>query len=212
MSAAPFVVSRRVGFPINGSLSRWKYSRARRFIAVSNYVKGILIASGIGADRVTVVYDGVPLLPSAIQVQRVVVPASDDPKKGTALALEAARLTGVSPVVSTDLEHDLPGASLFVYLTHSEGLGSGILLAMSAGVPVIASRTGGIPEIVEDGVSGLLVRNRAEEVAAAMLRLQEDPPFAERLAGRARLEVEQRFSVAAMLAGTIRTYDRALGC
>ena len=83
---------------------------------------------------------------------------------------------------------------------------------MSAGVPVVASRIGGIPEIVEDGVSGLLAPNRAEDVAAAMLRLQQDPPFAERLAERARLAVEERFSVAAMVAGTIRTYERALAC
>jgi glycosyltransferase involved in cell wall biosynthesis len=212
MSAAPFVVSRRVGFPVRGGLSRWKYSRALRFIAVSNYVKGALIASGVGADKITVVYDGVPLLPSRIQVQRLVVPASSDPRKGTALALEAARLTGVSPVVSKDLERDLPGASLFLYITHSEGLGSGILLAMSAGVPVVASRIGGIPEIVEDGVSGLLVSNRAEDIAAAILRLQEDPTFAARLAGRGRQEVEERFTLAAMVAGTMRAYERALSC
>ena len=53
MSAAPFVVSRRVGFPVAVRLSRWKYGRARRFIAVSNYVKGVLDRqrSGGGADH-----------------------------------------------------------------------------------------------------------------------------------------------------------------
>ncbi len=140
------------------------------------------------------------------------MPASQDPQKGTALALEAASLAGVSPQLSTDLEHDLPGAGAFVYITHSEGLGSAILLAMSAGVPVVASNVGGIPEIVEDGRSGLLVANSAQEIAAAILRLKSDGAFASRLAGYARQSVEERFSVAAMVTGTIRTYEKVLQC
>jgi glycosyltransferase involved in cell wall biosynthesis len=209
--AAPLIVSRRVGFPVRGGLSRWKYGRARHFIAVSNYVKSVLIAGGVEKEKITVVYDGVPLLASAIPVERIVVPASEDPRKGTALALEAASLAGLSPQVSNDLERDLPGASLFLYITYSEGLGSGILLAMSAGVPVVASRIGGIPEIVEDGESGLLVANSAEEIAAAILRLR-DREFAQRVAERARRSVEERFSISAMVAGTIGVYQRVLSC
>ena len=45
---------------------------------------------------------------------------------------------------------------MFVYITESEGLGSAVLLAMAAGTPVIASRVGGLPEAIEDGVNGLL--------------------------------------------------------
>ena len=212
LSAAPLIVSRRVGFPLRGGLSRWKYGRARHFLAVSNYVKSVLVAGGVGAEKISVVYDGVPLLSLAEATERIIMPASQDPQKGTALALEAASLAGVSPYLSTNLEDDLPGAGLFVYITHSEGLGSGILLAMSAGVPVVASKVGGIPEIVEDGRSGLLVGNAAQEIAAAILRLKDDRAFAVQLAARARQSVEERFSVAAMVAGTIRAYERALSC
>jgi hypothetical protein len=148
LSAAPVIVSRRVSFPIRGGLSRWKYARARHFIAVSNHVKCVLMAGGVKAEKISVVYDGVPLLSPATATERIVMPASQDPQKGTALALEAAHLAGMSPQLSTDLERDLPGAGVFVYITHSEGLGSAILLAMSAGVPVVASNVGGIPEIV----------------------------------------------------------------
>jgi glycosyltransferase involved in cell wall biosynthesis len=211
MGAAPLIVSRRVGFPVRGGLSHWKYGRARHFIAVSNYVKSVLMVGGVRKEKITVVYDGVPLLASGIPVDRIVVPASEDPRKGTALALEAASLAGLSPRVSNDLERDLPGASLFIYITYSEGLGSAILLAMSAGVPVVASRIGGIPEIVEDGESGLLVANTAEEIAAAILRLR-DREFAGRLAERGRRSVEEKFSVAAMVAGTISAYEQALSC
>jgi glycosyltransferase involved in cell wall biosynthesis len=83
---------------------------------------------------------------------------------------------------------------------------------MSAGVPVVASNVGGIPEIVEDGRSGLLVGNSAQEIAAAILRLKNDTAFASRLAAYARQLVEERFSVAAMLGGTIRSYERVLQC
>jgi len=211
-SGAPLVVSRRVGFPVRGGLSRWKYARARHFIAVSNSVRNVLMAAGVGPEKISVVYDGVPLLIPAPASERIVMPASQDPRKGTALALEAASLAGVAPQLSTDLERDLPGAGLFVYITHSEGLGSGILLAMSAGVPVVASNVGGIPEIVEDGKSGLLTGNTAAEIAAAIQRLKDDPRFAARLAERARESVVERFTIPAMVAGTMRVYQRVLAC
>jgi glycosyltransferase involved in cell wall biosynthesis len=212
LSGAPLIVSRRVSFPVRGGLSTWKYGRASHFIAVSNCVKNVLIAAGVKPEKISVVYDGVPLLSPAIASERIVIPASHDRRKGTALALEAASLAGVSAQLSKDLESDLPGAGLFVYITYSEGLGSGILLAMSSGVPVVASNVGGIPEIVEDGKSGLLAGNTAQEIAAAILRLKDDPPFAARLAERARLAIVERFSIPVMVAETIRTYERVLAC
>lgn len=211
-SAAPVIVSRRVSFPIKGRLSRGKYHRARHFIAVSNHVKSVLVAGGVSAEKISVVYDGVPLLAPAAATERIVMPASQDPQKGTALALEAASLAGVVPHLSMDLEGDLPGARLLVYITHSEGLGSGILLAMSAGVPVVASNVGGIPEIVADGRTGLLAGNAAREIAAAILRLKDDLAFASRLAACARQSVAERFSVEAMVAGTIHAYEGVLSC
>ena len=212
LSAAPVIVSRRVSFPVRGGLSRWKYARPRHFIAVSNYVKGVLIQSGVGPERISVVYDGVPLLTPTTATETIIAPASSDPQKGTALALEAARLAGVPLRLSADLERDLPGAALFVYITHSEGLGSGILLAMSAGVPVVASSVGGIPEIVENEKSGLLVDNHPQEIANAILRLKEDRAFASLLAARARQHVEERFSIPAMVAATTRVYQQVLSC
>src|SRR5207249_8717511 len=118
--------------------------------------------------------------------EKIVAPASSDPRKGTGLALEAARLAGAPIHFSTDLERDLADAGLFVYITHSEGLGSGVLLAMSAGVPVVASRVGGIREIIEHERSGLLVDNAPRQIANAILRLKEDRALACRLAARGR--------------------------
>jgi hypothetical protein len=212
LSAAPLIVSRRVSFPIRGGLSRWKYASPRHFIAVSNYVKDVLIEAGVGPERISVVYDGVPLLNASTDGGIIIAPASSDPQKGTALATEAARLARAPIHLSTDLERDLAAAGLFVYITHSEGLGSGILLAMSAGVPVVASRVGGIPEIVEHETSGLLVANEPQEIAKAILRLKEDRVFASLLAARARQLVEERFSIPAMVAATARVYERVISC
>jgi len=212
LSVAPLIVSRRVSFPIGGWLSRWKYGRPRHFIAVSKYVKSILTAAGVGPEKISVVYDGVPLLTPSTAGESVVAPASSDPQKGTALTVHGARLAGVSIRLSIDLEQDFADAGLFVYITRSEGLGSAVLLAMSAGVPVVASRIGGIPEIVEDEKSGLLVENSPQAIAAAILRLQEDRSFARRLAARGRQSIEERFSIPVMVAATTRVYERVLSC
>src|SRR5260370_36079701 len=160
------------------------------------------MAVAAGPEKISVVYDGVPVLIPAAASERIVIPASQDPQKGSALALEAASLAGVSAQLSTDLERDLAGAGLFVYITRSEGLGSGVLLAMSSGVPVVASRIGGIPEIIEDEKSGLLVENSPQAIASAILRLRGDRPFARILGARGRQSGEERFSIPAMVAAT----------
>ena len=62
---APLVVSRRVAFPLHTDLlSRHKYARADRYLAVSHHVAGVLAAGGVPPGKIEVIYDGVPLLPS----------------------------------------------------------------------------------------------------------------------------------------------------
>jgi glycosyltransferase involved in cell wall biosynthesis len=78
---------------------------------------------------------------------------------------------------------------------------------MSAGVPVIASNVGGLPEIITSGQTGLLTGNTAEEIAAAILRVKDDYEFARLLAARARQSVEERFSISTMVAATTRVYE-----
>jgi glycosyltransferase involved in cell wall biosynthesis len=112
--------------------------------------------------------------------------------------------------LSTALERDLPSAAVFVYITHREGLGSAVLLAMSAGVPVVASRTGGLPEIVCHGETGLLVENRAEAIAAAIRTLLDDPARALRMGAAARRAVVERFTVEAMVRRTMEVYRQVL--
>jgi hypothetical protein len=215
-SGRPVVVARRVAFPIGRSpASFWKYMRATRLIAVSEFVKGILTEAGVDRRKIGVVYDGVPIPPSTRPVPGAGAPVvaldSKDPGKCSGLVAQAAALANLPLVFTRDLPRDLNGAAAFLYLTTQEGLGSAALLAMAYGVPVIASAVGGLPEVVEDGATGLLVRNDPLQAADALRRLHDNPALGSHLAAQGRKRVEQEFSVDHMVAGTIAEYERALG-
>ncbi|HUP05132.1 MAG TPA: glycosyltransferase family 4 protein [Bryobacteraceae bacterium] len=210
---APLVVSRRVAFPgASGLAARWKYGRAARYIAVSEFVKSTLIERGVAREKIDVVYDGVPLLkPGEPEEElRIVAPYSRDPLKGQWLMRAAAQRAGVGVRFSGSLEDSLPGASLFLYITMSEGLGSGALLAMSAGVAVIASKVGGLPEIVRHGENGWLVENDAEAIAEAIRHLASDADLRRGLGAAGRRTVEERFTVDRMVRRTMEVYRTAL--
>jgi hypothetical protein len=207
--ASPLVVSRRVAFPIGQSfLSRWKYGRAQRYLAVSEHVKRTLVAAEVPETKISVVYDGVeiPQMPSS--GDRIVAVRTDDPMKGSDLLDEAAKAGGFEVRYSTDLNADLVSAAVFVYITRSEGLGSAVLRAMAAGVPVVASRVGGLPEIVEHDKTGILTDNDPQAIAAGIRKaLDRRIEF-----GRnGRLAVEQRFSTGHMVQRTREAYVQVLG-
>jgi glycosyltransferase involved in cell wall biosynthesis len=213
LARKPLVVSRRVAFPIKrGLASRWKYRRAAHFIAVSQWVKQTLIDAGVDPGKITVVYDGVPVdgWPKTADRSRVLAVDLEDPGKGKKIIEQAAALADIPVHFSDNLIRDLPEAAVFVYITDLEGLGSAVLLAMAAGAPVLASRVGGLPEIVEDGVTGLLTSNEPQAIARQIQRLLTDRPLALRLAAHARSRVEKDFSVDRMVQATLRVYERIL--
>jgi glycosyltransferase involved in cell wall biosynthesis len=209
-SSTPLVVSRRVGFAVGHTfLSRWKYGRASRYLAVSEHVKRKLVEAEIPADKISVVYDGVDVPPALATGKRIVALATVDPMKGSDLAREGARLAGVELHFSTNLPADLPSAALFLYITKSEGLGSAALLAMAHGVPVVASRVGGLPEIVSDCENGVLTENEPAAIAAAIRRALV---LQERLSGNARRCIEEHFSAKNMIEKTVEEYGRVVRC
>jgi hypothetical protein len=197
------VVSRRVAFPVGDSgASRWKYRQPALFLAVSCHVAERLRSAGIEDSRIAVVYDGVPIPPEPANGDAVLIPHTLDPEKGMALAMEAADVAGVAAHVSQNLSADLPHARAMIYLTRSEGLGSGILMAMSWGVSVIASNIGGIPELIRDGENGILVPNEAKAVARALGSI--DPALGQ----AARATVAERFTEQRMIEATLAAYAR----
>jgi L-malate glycosyltransferase len=98
---------------------------------------------------------------------------------------------------------------VFVMSSVTEGLGTSLLDAMACGKPVVATRAGGIPEVVEDGLTGLLVPTRdPEEMAAAIVRLLNDAALRRQMGEAALLSVRERFSVERMVLDTLRVYQR----
>jgi glycosyltransferase involved in cell wall biosynthesis len=98
---------------------------------------------------------------------------------------------------------------VFVMSSVTEGLGTSLLDAMACGKPVVATMAGGIPEVVEDGLTGLLVPTRdPEAMAAAIVRLLNDAALRRQMGEAAFLSARERFSVERMVLDTLRVYQR----
>ncbi len=95
----------------------------------------------------------------------------------------------------------------FILPSHTEALGMVILEAGLAKLPVVATRVGGIPEIVEDGVTGLLVEPKnPEDLAKKMTKLLNDPKLRTELAENLHKKVTEQFSLEKMVHNTIKIY------
>ena len=100
---------------------------------------------------------------------------------------------------------------LFVMSSVTEGLGSAMLEAMVCRRPVVATRAGGIPEVVVDGETGLLVPPHDEPALAdAMVRVLGDPRSPRGLADAGYERVVREFSVERMVERTLEVYRRRL--
>jgi glycosyltransferase involved in cell wall biosynthesis len=111
-----------------------------------------------------------------------------------------------------DLPRLLPCMDLVVHPAIMEGLGVSLLQAAAAGVPVVASAVGGIPEAVRDGVNGILVPPAdVPALADAVCRLLTDADARRRLGAGGRQLVAQEFSVAQMVAGNVAVYRELVG-
>ena len=93
----------------------------------------------------------------------------------------------------------------------NEGMGRVILEAGAAGVPVVATRVGGIPDIVDDGETGLLVAPRApDELACAVLALVHSPERRCLMGGAARAKVVPHYSLQHMVQRIEAIYEELL--
>ncbi len=96
---------------------------------------------------------------------------------------------------------------VFALPSLKEGLPYAVLEAMVAGLPIVATRVGGVPEEIEDGRSGIVVPPRdARALAKALERVIEDPALAGKLGDLARARVAEHFSLKRMVAETERVY------
>jgi len=107
-----------------------------------------------------------------------------------------------------DVPRILASLDLFVLSSHLEGLGSSLIDAMASRLPVVATRAGGIPEIVRHGETGLLVPPRdPEALAQAIVQLYHDRQLASRLAQNGSDFVRSHFSAEAMAKRVVNLYQ-----
>jgi len=251
------ILSRRVNFPIKRNiLSRLKYSKVDRIIAISQKVKQVLMACGLAEEKIDVVYSGVDTerfqnveadyLVSELALNRekliigniaaltwdkdhkILIAAARDvvdefPQVVFLIAGEGPlrreieilikRLNLEEKVKLLGFRQDIPEIlsllDLFVLSSRWEGLGTSLLDAFASRVPVVCTNVGGIPEIVKDGVNGILVPpGNPEALSRAIISLLENRDLARRIAEEGFQLVKERFSIERMVEETRKIYDR----
>lgn len=228
--------------------------RTEKFIAVSRGLAGELVASGLPAEKVTVIYNGLDLglfrqgAGDKIRAEfglkngqpMIGVVARLHPVKGHEVFLEAAkeissefpaarffvigcgthrpvlenlttRLKIQDMVVFTGFRQDvadiMAALDVVVVPSFSEGFGLTAVEAMAMGKPVLATRVGGLPEIITDGENGLLAPPGDPGALAGGLRfLLRRPDKAAALAAAGRRTVEEKFSAEVMAEKTAELY------
>lgn len=132
-------------------------------------------------------------------------------RPGLEALAEALGVTGAVAFLGDrdDVAERLRAAACVLLASRYEGCSLAVLEAMAAGRPVVASRVGGMDELVEDGVTGRLVANVAEELAAALLEVIGPGTGGEAMGAAGRSVAAERFAAGRTSAGTIAAY-RAL--
>jgi glycosyltransferase involved in cell wall biosynthesis len=116
------------------------------------------------------------------------------------------------PGFRTDVLGCLKGFDIFAMSSVTEGLGTSLLDAMACSKPIVATSAGGIPEVVDDGVNGLLVAPRDHHaMAQALVRLLGDERLRQRMGEAGLTRLRERFTVEKMVAGTAAVYARVAG-
>jgi glycosyltransferase involved in cell wall biosynthesis len=140
--------------------------------------------------------------------------AGDGPQQAE-LADEITRL-GIADAVELlgrrdDVQQLLGAADVFVLSSRSEGMPMSVLEAMAAGLPVIATAVGGVPEIVRDGETGTLVApGDAGALGRAIAALARDPTLRQRLGAAGRRRAEREFGLAEFQRAHLELYRAAL--
>jgi glycosyltransferase involved in cell wall biosynthesis len=258
---------KRWGFTLSDRLLR---PFTKRYIAVSWYLRGELVRSGVKADRIAVVYNGVDI--RGLGIAEVTPPPDGAlPPDGAPLTVEHAmsgkfrevnlvsvgrlhRVKNFDALIRAasllpentrltiwgdgtereDLERltdslglrgrvMLPGraesipavlakADVYVQPSKSEGFGLAVVEAMLCRRPVVVAPHGSLPELVEDGVTGIVAADsRPQALAASILRVVCDDDLASRVAAAGQEAARRRFSIDRWLEATAAAFAEASG-
>jgi glycosyltransferase involved in cell wall biosynthesis len=116
------------------------------------------------------------------------------------------------PGFRTDVIGCIHGFDLFAMSSVTEGLGTSLLDAMACSRAIVATRAGGIPEVVEDGLTGILVPPHDHRaMAEAIVGLLGDPPLRQRMGEAGFRRAREGFTVERMVTETAAVYARLAG-
>ena len=194
--------------------SDWRESRDgaqrdREFDLEAGVPAGAMVAQFISRKGHWVLIDALAILKRRGLTPNIVLFGRGPLEKSVA---ELARVAGVDGQIRFagfrgDLHRWLGTFDFCVHPALREGLGVATLQAGAAGIPVVGARAGGIPEIIADGVTGILCPpGDAGALATAMADILEDPEAARAMGTRARARIESVFSVGAMVEGNLDVY------
>jgi glycosyltransferase involved in cell wall biosynthesis len=111
-----------------------------------------------------------------------------------------------------DVAAVLRGCDLYVQSSRMEGVSLTVIEAMAAGLPVVATRVGGNPEVVQDGITGMLVpAAEPAALAAAIVAIAGDRQTAKRMGEAGRQRAYDIFSLDVMADAYLHLYERLLG-
>jgi glycosyltransferase involved in cell wall biosynthesis len=139
--------------------------------------------------------------------------AGDGPERAAVEeAVASPELAGRMHMIGwvVDLVDFYESIDLVVLTSSNEGMPISLMEAAAAGRPAVATRVGGVPEVIADGVTGFVVDD-AEPAAEAVLRLAGDPGLRRDMGSKARERVVEAFGVRRLAADLKRYYEAALG-
>ncbi|ALA58226.1 glycosyltransferase family 4 protein [Nitrospira moscoviensis] len=168
--------------------------------------------TGIKGHRVLV--EAVAILKQEFPTLHLVIAGSGDRREAL---IEQARQAGISHAVHLpghreQVEDCLKGFDCFALPSLNEGMGRALIEAMAAGLPIVASRVGGIPAVVQDGVNGLLVPpGESRALAEALRSVLRDPQWARRLGEQAGRSIGEEYGIDRMVRAIETAYREAHG-
>jgi glycosyltransferase involved in cell wall biosynthesis len=213
LEVIPYGVAGVAGEPDGTAPIRSASSPARPYTA-------LFVGRLVARKGVSTLIEALALLPHALDARVTVV--GDGPERAALATLArerglGARVTFRGRVPDAELRAAYRSADVLVLPSvvdtrgDTEGLGVVLLEAMAFGVPVVASRLGGITDIVTDGVTGRLVPpGDAAALAAALTGLARDPALGLRLVEGGRRLLREQFSWPAITARWLAVYERVL--
>jgi glycosyltransferase involved in cell wall biosynthesis len=242
---------------------RYLPNRDRSVVAVSDYLRQNLIATGVPVERVQTIYNGTDFafdeqsLPASDNAVRAELGLPADATligmfgqinafKGSSLLVEAARailkrfpgayfvfVGAAKPAfqqeliqlaqthgvldhlrftgVRSDVQRIMAAMDVITLPSRYEMCSMAIIEAMAVGKPVVATRAGGNPELVQDGETGLLIERTTEALANALISMLEDAQARKRMGEAAQRVAKTRFSASVMVSQIEALYNELVG-